>query len=80
MDIGDYAQVEEARILDRALSSQLKRPVEEPDEDAFGRYCLSCGEKIAVERLMIESHAVRCTPCQSIHETQEAIRVGRHQK
>lgn len=77
MDIGDYAQVEEARFLNRALSSQQQKPREEPDEDAYGRYCLSCGEKIPVERLLIESNAVRCTPCQGIHEEQEAIRVGR---
>lgn len=76
MDIGDYAQVEEARFLNRALSSQKQKPLEEPDEDAYGRYCLSCGEKISIERLQAESDAVRCTPCQSIHEEQEAIRVG----
>ena len=80
MDIGDYAQVEEARFLNRALSSQQQHQTEEPDEDAFWRYCLDCGEKIPQERLIVEPSAVRCTPCQSIREKKEAIRVGSHQK
>lgn len=80
MDIGDYAQVEEARFLNRALSSQQQHQTEEPDEDELGRYCLDCGEKISVARLAAKPDAVCCTPCQSIREEQEAIRVGSHQK
>ena len=76
MDIGDYAQVEEARFLNRALSSQQQHQKEEPDEDAMGRYCLDCGEMIPVARLKAEPDAVCCTPCKSIREKKESIRVG----
>lgn len=80
MDIGDYAQVEEARFLNRALSEQKHQYVEEPDEDAFGRYCLDCGVMIPSARLQAKPDAVCCTACQSIREEKEAIRVGSHQK
>ena len=74
-DLFDRAQKNEQESRDRDLANQLaKRRIETPDQDAEGnRFCLSCGEQIASERLEAAPDAVRCVPCQSWQET-----LGRH--
>lgn len=74
-DLIDRAQQQEQENRERALGNQLaKRRTETPDQDAAGnRFCLSCGEQIASERLEAAPDAVRCVPCQSWCE-----REGRH--
>ena len=74
-DLFDRAQKNEQETRDRDLANQLARRVTEtPDQDAAGnRFCLSCGEQIAAERLQAEPAAVRCVPCQSRNE-----KAGRH--
>jgi DnaK suppressor protein len=74
-DLFDRAQKNEQETRDRDLANQLARRVTEtPDQDAVGnRFCLSCGEQIARDRLEAAPDAVRCVPCQSWQET-----AGRH--
>lgn len=74
-DLFDRAQKNEQETRDRDLANQLARRVTEiPDQDAAGnRFCLSCGEQIASDRLEAEPDAVRCVPCQSWKE-----KAGRH--
>lgn len=74
-DLFDRAQQQEQENRDRALANQqARRRIETPDQDAQGnRFCLSCGEQIASERLEAESDAVRCVPCASRVEI-----AGRH--
>jgi len=74
-DLFDRAQQQEQENRDRDLANQLaRRRIETPDQDAAGnRFCLSCGEQIASERLTAAPDAVRCVPCQSWKEN-----AGRH--
>ncbi|MDM5132927.1 TraR/DksA C4-type zinc finger protein [Aeromonas piscicola] len=74
-DLFDRAQKQEQENRDRDLANQLaRRRIETPDQDAAGnRFCLSCGEQIASDRLGAAPDAVRCVPCQSWCEHQ-----GRH--
>lgn len=73
----DRAAELEMQARDQALQAQTRRTYEAPDEDATGRYCLDCGEQIPDERIIQVPWAVRCVDCQTIHERQEAVRVGR---
>lgn len=74
-DLFDRAQQQEQESRDRAIANQLaRRGTETPDQDAEGnRFCLSCGEQIARDRLEAAPDAVRCVPCQRWQET-----LGRH--
>ncbi|HGK7313591.1 TraR/DksA C4-type zinc finger protein [Aeromonas hydrophila] len=74
-DLFDRAQKQEQENRDRDLANQLaRRRIETQDQDAAGnRFCLSCGEQIASDRLEAAPDAVRCVPCQSWCEHQ-----GRH--
>ncbi|PSU49471.1 conjugal transfer protein TraR [Photobacterium frigidiphilum] len=62
----DQAQEFETLYRDQSLRHQLaSRPQELPDEDEHGRYCLSCGLTIPLDRLEAAPNAVRCVPCQA---------------
>lgn len=61
-DFADDAQ----RVTERELAvimGNRAKCAEEPDEDADGRYCLSCGDLIPLERVAAVD-AVRCIYCQ----------------
>ena len=66
----DQAKELEQTFRDKALAHQLNHTVEQPDEDEDGtRYCLSCGDVIAKERLKVIPSAVRCINCQTYKES-----------
>ncbi|HDZ3731975.1 TPA: TraR/DksA family transcriptional regulator [Vibrio harveyi] len=68
-DVFDKAQELEQTFREKAISHQLSRPQEKPDEDEDGnRYCLSCGGLIPPERIQAYPAAVRCVSCQSLKE------------
>jgi DnaK suppressor protein len=76
-DVFDRAQETEQLNRELAITSALVRHKEKPDQDEHGnRFCLSCGEQIAVERLQAEADAVRCVPCQSRVDTAGRHRIG----
>lgn len=56
---GEFESREREAALARMRSMIL---LEDPDEDANGRYCLDCGEVIPPERVEAV-HAVRCVFC-----------------
>lgn len=64
-DLFDRAQQQEQEFRERAIANARHHRQEQPDQDEHGnRFCLSCGEQIAAERLQAEQDAVRCVPCQ----------------
>ncbi|WP_367998723.1 TraR/DksA C4-type zinc finger protein [Photobacterium sanguinicancri] len=74
-DVVDRAAVEtDAYIAD--CIRQQRKPIEPPDEDQYGRYCLGCGCKINLLRLVKVPNAVRCVPCETLGETKEHGRRG----
>lgn len=76
-DLFDRAQQQEQESRDRAISKVLGRYKEQPDQDERGnRWCLTCGEQIALARLQAEGDAVRCVPCQSRVEAARRHRYG----
>lgn len=75
----DRASQAEQAERERLLANHRHRAQERPDQDAHGRYCLSCGIPIPPERVATVD-AVRCVDCQGIRELQEATRVGRYRK
>jgi len=60
------AEVEEG--VNRARSELLGRP------KTFDGPCIDCGEKLAESRLSFG--AIRCVPCQTIHEQRASIKRG----
>lgn len=73
-DLFDRAQQQEQEFRERAIAQARRHPQEQPDQDERGnRFCLSCEEQIADERLQAEPAAVRCVPCQCRLE-----KAGRH--
>ncbi|MGF1727194.1 TraR/DksA family transcriptional regulator [Photobacterium nomapromontoriensis] len=66
-DVVDRAAVETDAYITECIRRQRK-PVETPDEDNDGRYCLGCGVTIDPRRLEKAPEAVRCVPCESIIE------------
>lgn len=65
----DKAQELETLYRAQSLRHQLaSRPQELPDEDEYGRYCLSCGATIPLDRLEVAPNAVRCVQCQASEE------------
>lgn len=66
MDDLDRAQQTEELYRAQALA-KMRSIAEEPDEDAMGRYCLSCGAMIPAARVLAVN-AVRCVDCQSALE------------
>ena len=72
-DLFDRAQKNEQETRDRDLANQLARRVTKTsDQDAAGnRFCLSCGEQIASERLR-----QRQTPCAASPVKLERARGG----
>ncbi|MBV7315465.1 TraR/DksA family transcriptional regulator [Shewanella sp. NIFS-20-20] len=68
-DYLDGAQAVEQAFRDNAIARQLRREVEQPDEDDQGnRYCLSCGNEVPKARLIAWPTAVRCVFCQSLKD------------
>lgn len=64
-DLFDRAQQQEQESRERAINKVLARRKEQPDQDERGnRFCLTCGEQIALARLCASPDAVRCVPCQ----------------
>ncbi|PSU46653.1 conjugal transfer protein TraR [Photobacterium frigidiphilum] len=61
----DKAQEFEQTFREKAIAHQRTRCIEQPDEDEHGRYCLSCGLTIPLDRLEAAPNAVRCVPCQA---------------
>jgi RNA polymerase-binding transcription factor DksA len=70
-DILDSASVMEEIARAEALARHRENSVqrENPDEDAYGRYCLDCGDTIPVERVQA-INAVRCVSCAQRRERQ----------
>ena len=66
-DIVDRAAIETEAWLAECIYRQRK-PVETPDQDADGRYCLSCGITIDPRRVEKAPEAVRCVPCETKQE------------
>lgn len=66
-DAVDRAAVETDAYIAACIQRQRK-PVEAPDEDEHGRYCLRCGSTIDPRRLEKTPEAVRCVPCETIKE------------
>lgn len=74
-DGDDAPQRASDREVDQTLSDldvQALAAVSEAQQrlqtDGYG-LCADCEEPIAYERLLIEPEALRCLPCQAIHET-----------
>lgn len=74
-DGDDAPQREGERELDMALSDrelvelgEVGAALRRLDSDRFGR-CPDCGAAIPFDRLKAEPWALRCTPCESRHET-----------
>lgn len=74
-DIADVGN-QTAELFLRLAQANRKAVNETPDEDATGRYCLTCGVKIPAERLQAVPHAVRCFDCQNTIEKQQRNRGG----
>ena len=76
-DLFDRAQQQEQEFRERAIAKARRHQQEQPDQDERGnRFCLSCGDQIASERLQAEPDAVRCVPCQSRVERAGKQRYG----
>lgn len=73
-DFADAAQEITERDLAVILAGR-NQATEEPDEDAMGRYCLTCGVTIPALRVAAVN-AVRCVDCQSVHEAHNRLRAG----
>jgi len=68
-DIADQAEKLEAESRQHAIDAIRYRKHETPELDEHGdRICKECGDIIKKMRLMVLPHAVRCVPCQEIHE------------
>ncbi|UTV30179.1 TraR/DksA family transcriptional regulator [Photobacterium atrarenae] len=74
-DAVDRAAIETEAWLAECIYRQRK-PVEIPDEDEGGRYCLSCGITIDPRRVEKAPEAVRCVSCESIREEKNHGRRG----
>lgn len=74
-DLVDRAAVETEAYIADCIRRQRK-PVEQPDEDQHGRYCLACGVTIDPRRLETAPAAVRCVPCETRKEEQGNGRRG----
>ena len=73
-DLFDRAQQQEQEFRERAITNARRHRKEQPDQDEHGnRFCLTCGEQIATERLQAEPDEVRWVPCQCRVE-----KAGRH--
>ncbi|KLV09586.1 hypothetical protein ABT56_00415 [Photobacterium aquae] len=66
-DVIDRAAVETDAYIADCIRRQRK-PLEIPDQDNDGRYCLGCGVAIDPRRLAKAPQAVRCVPCESRKE------------
>ncbi|PKG73163.1 conjugal transfer protein TraR [Shewanella sp. GutCb] len=66
----DRASEIEQRYRDDALAKQqsASHPSLKPYEQEGVRYCLDCHDAICTKRLIANSKAVRCVPCQQLRE------------
>ncbi|MGF1680205.1 TraR/DksA family transcriptional regulator [Photobacterium minamisatsumaniensis] len=76
-DLIDCAATETDAYIADCIHRQRK-PVEIPDEDESGRYCLGCGITIDPRRIEKAPEAVRCVPCESIIEKMGNKEKGKH--
>jgi len=68
-DIADRGAALEEQQRQWAIDGALQQVSEEPLlDDAGNRICLDCGELIPEGRMIANPKAVRCVPCQEIHE------------
>lgn len=67
-DLFDRAAEQEEQFRAVALQRQQLRPMETPDEDEHGRYCLDCDCIIPAGRVLAVPTAVRCIRCQTKKE------------
>lgn len=76
-DLIDCAATETEAYIAECIRRQRK-PVEIPDEDESGRYCLGCTSKIDPRRIEKTPEAVRCVPCETVIENMGKEKKGEH--
>lgn len=67
--IYEQAQALTERRTQAAIDAARQAPQERPREVDGARVCLGCEEPLDDDRLNANPNAVRCQPCQSIHES-----------
>ena len=68
-DAIDLAQELEERHRSEALAAhRASHIVGDGEQIVHPRDCLQCGDEIPMPRLLLDTSARRCTPCQALYE------------
>ena len=68
-DAVDLAQELEERYRSEALAAhRASHIVGDGEQIVHPRDCLQCGDEIPMPRLLLDTSARRCTPCQALYE------------
>ena len=68
-DAIDLAQELEERYRSEALAAhRASHIVGDGEQIVHPRDCLQCGDEIPMPRLLLDTSARRCTPCQALYE------------